>query len=997
MAKKTSEPYLFGTETIIQTVTEGILGLDAQGKHTFVNNNASAILGFSPEELIGTDSHLAWHSKRPDDSPYPAKECPLHIALKEGTPTEGREHFVRKDGTIIPVEYACRPILEDGHPIGAVVSFIDITNRLERERELRILRTALQQSPVTAVITDLGGTIEYVNPQFERSTGYTATEAIGQNPRILKSGELPREKYVELWRTITSGENWRGTFHNKKKNGELYWEEAIISPVTDSDGRITHFLALKQDVTRQRVAEAEKSFQLHFQEVIAEISSRFAQVVPGSCGVAIDDALSRLGQVFGLGRTVLLRFSEDHRYVDCTNEWCAPGVPSIKETFTHYPISDMPWATEMVARGETVHIPDVTALPPSARAEAQQWLDRGVYACLCIPLKSSDGILKGFVGFDAIGQPFSWNNDQIRMLTVVVETIAGALDRTDTTEKLQQSESQLRTILESMTDVVWSLSYPELQPLFLSPSVEQLYGYPLEAFEKDPQLWLQVLHPDDEHTTEEVMEQLHRTGTGERECRIIGPDGNVTWISDRSHLIYNDEGEPFRIDGIATDISERKGNEEKIRYQNAFQEMISDVATRFVGARSTNIDALIREALQRIGDFFVIDRCSVVRISQDLTTATISQEWYRDPQRKITESPVHDFPIEKTRWFKEEIIDRRSPVHIPDTYEIPEKGAVERSLLLSLGIKSALTVPIYTERTVFGFMGIYTIDSYMEWTESQIRGVMVIAQILAHAFASIDAETQLIIMKEESIAAKEAAETANRAKSDFLSSMSHELRTPLNSVLGFTQILQSDPSVTHEHKELIDEIYRAGNHLLELVNEVLDLARIESGRIELNLESLCCREVLQETLSIVQPLAQNYNVTIDPLDIPDCNVFVDRTRLRQVMINLLSNAIKYNHNGGRTWITVTPEETTIAIAVSDTGTGIPADQMSELFTQFSRLGRERGDIDGTGIGLALTKRLVELMDGSIWVQSTLGKGSTFTVEFPSAPNQSGSMRTVQRD
>ncbi|MFW6227843.1 MAG: ATP-binding protein, partial [Alkalispirochaeta sp.] len=737
--------------------------------------------------------------------------------------------------------------------------------------------------------------------------------------------------------------------------------------------------------------------QLRLQGVIAQVSSTLARFGPDSCRSVIDDALARIGEFFSIGRCALLRFSDDYRRVDCTNEWCAPGVSSSKEKYTDYPIGDMPWWSQMIRRGEMVQIPDVDALPPEASREAEDLRSREVKSCLCIPVRTGSGELTGFVGFDATRHPYAWTSDQIQMLTVVVEAIAGALDRAETTQKLRERESQLRRILDSASDVVWSVNYPGMTPIFLSPSIEQLYGYPVSAFENDPTLWKKVVHPDDVHTIADVKEQLERTGTGVRECRIICPDGTVKWISDRSHFVYDETGSPVRIDGIATDISERKRNEEQIRYQNAFQEMTADLATRFVGANSSNIDALLGETLERIGTFFAVDRCSIIRSSSDLTSATISHEWYRDPDLRIADSPVQNYPIERTGWLRQKILTERTAVHIPDTAELPEEANTERRLLDSLGIRSALMVPIYTVRRVFGFLGIYTIDSFMEWTDGQAKGVSVISQILAHAFASIEAEAELIAMKEEADASKDAAESANRAKSDFLSSMSHELRTPLNAVLGYAQFLQSEETLTREQTEMAREIFRAGQHLVELVDEVLDLSRIESGRIDLTMEPVSCEAVLLHAQTLIQPLARSYGVTIEPFNGAPYTVHTDKTRFKQVVINLLSNAIKYNRPDGRVSISVTATAETVSIAVADTGAGIPEDRLDELFTQFNRLGRERGDIDGTGIGLALTHRLLDLMGGTVSVESEVGVGSTFTITLPVARRGHSTSREPAED
>jgi PAS domain S-box-containing protein len=232
--------------------------------------------------------------------------------------------------------------------------------------------------------------------------------------------------------------------------------------------------------------------------------------------------------------------------------------------------------------------------------------------------------------------------------------------------------------------------------------------------------------------------------------------------------------------------------------------------------------------------------------------------------------------------------------------------------------------------------------------------------------------------------AKFVAETANLAKSHFLSSMSHELRTPLSAILGFAQLMESgSPSPTASQKRSIDQILQAGWYLLELINEILDLALIESGRLSLSLEPVLLAEVMLECQDMIEPQAQKrgINVTFPQFEIPYF-IEADRTRVKQVFINLLSNAIKYNKVGGTVvvdYITSTPGR--IRICVKDSGEGLTADKMTQLFQPFNRLGQEASGEEGTGIGLVTTKRLIELMGGVIGAESTVGTGSTFWVEL----------------
>jgi PAS domain S-box-containing protein len=237
--------------------------------------------------------------------------------------------------------------------------------------------------------------------------------------------------------------------------------------------------------------------------------------------------------------------------------------------------------------------------------------------------------------------------------------------------------------------------------------------------------------------------------------------------------------------------------------------------------------------------------------------------------------------------------------------------------------------------------------------------------------------------------ARSAAEKANLAKSAFLSSMSHELRSPLNAILGFAQLINSDsPPPTPSQTASIDQILHAGWYLLELINEILDLAQIESGKLALSLEPTSLAEVMLECQAMIEPQGQKrgLKMTFPQFDLP-CFVRADRTRLKQVLINLLSNAIKYNQPNGTVVVDVdrrcTPEHT--RVSVRDTGAGLPPDMLMQLFEPFNRLGQERNSTEeGTGIGLVMSKRLVELMGGEIGVESTVGLGSVFWFELNSA-------------
>ncbi|MBF0192969.1 MAG: PAS domain S-box protein [Magnetococcales bacterium] len=261
---------------ILNSAGDGIYGIDINGMATFVNPAAANMIGWQQEELIGLDLHSVLHKKHADGSQYLHKDCPIYTSLKDGkTHTIKHEVFWRKDGNSFPVEYISTPIIEQDNIVGAVVIFRDITQRKKIEKRLRELTEAVEQSPASVVITDTDGIIQYVNPQFCNLTGYSSKESIGVSPGILKSGSMSESAYKQLWDTILAGKIWHGEFHNRKKNGDLYWESASISPIRDSENRITNFLAVKEDITERKKIEDELKRSKEIAEKANESKSMF--------------------------------------------------------------------------------------------------------------------------------------------------------------------------------------------------------------------------------------------------------------------------------------------------------------------------------------------------------------------------------------------------------------------------------------------------------------------------------------------------------------------------------------------------------------------------------------------------------------------------------------------------------------------------------------------------------------------------------------------------
>ena len=337
-------------------------------------------------------------------------------------------------------------------------------------------------------------------------------------------------------------------------------------------------------------------------------------------------------------------------------------------------------------------------------------------------------------------------------------------------------------------------------------------------------------------------------------------------------------------------------------------------------------------------------------------------------------------------YTAEEVVNRISPSDIHEPQEVAARA-------LQLSREFATTIAPGFEALAFkasrGIEDVYEL-TYICKDGSRFPATVsitalrddfggIIGYLLIGADISVRKRVELRLQK-----ALAAAETANLAKSDFLSSMSHELRTPLSAILGFAQLMESgSPPPTASQRRSIEQILKGGWYLLDLINEILDLALIESGKLSLSLEPIALAEVMHECQAMIEPQAQKRGISMAfPRFGISYLVKVDRTRMKQILINLLSNAIKYNKVGGKVivdCIASTPGR--VRICVRDTGKGLTADELTQLFQPFNRLGQGGGGEEGTGIGLVVCKRLIELMGGVIGVESTVGKGSVFWIDM----------------
>lgn len=441
------------------------------------------------------------------------------------------------------------------------------------------------------------------------------------------------------------------------------------------------------------------------------------------------------------------------------------------------------------------------------------------------------------------------------------------------------------------------------------------------------------VHPDDVDKLRRIVSRmLKKPGPAEVVYRVRRKKGGYIWTEVRADTVRDPEGWVTHISGVAFDVTKQKQTEQALLISEARH-------ARIIQASNDGIWEWSAEH----GGFHFSNRC-----------------WehlgYNDHDDVVNQG------IDRIQAW-------RKRMH-------PEDGdSFDRALAAHIRGESSFDV----EYRIRGK------DNKWRWIRA--RGQMTFndrGEPLRMSGTNMDI-TQLKLAEERVIKAKESAEKANRAKSEFLSSMSHELRTPLNAILGFTQLIDMDKNLTEEQHKNLTEVRKAGEHLLQLVGDVLDLAKIESGKMTLNTESVSPVIILNEVLALLKGQAEHKGVqlVLRTNSLAEHTVYADRMRLKQVFLNLIGNAIKYNRDHGRVVIScelVDPGY--MRVGVEDTGRGIAQDRQAEVFQPFNRLGAEMGNIEGSGVGLVITKQLVSHMGGRIDFTSEEGNGSHFWVDLP---------------
>lgn len=568
------------------------------------------------------------------------------------------------------------------------------------------------------------------------------------------------------------------------------------------------------------------------------------------------------------------------------------------------------------------------------------------------------------------------SRDEIGTLATTFNTMLDAL--TQTQQELIESEILYRSLINYSPDLI--VVYSQGICRFINPAGAEMLGAK-STNELVGRSILDIIPPPDRESALQRIEQVQVTSepTSLLQQKMQRLDGTSFEAEFRVVPIFY-AGQPA-IQIVMRDITERKQADEKIR------QLLTEVALqrgdleRRVEQRTAELNTLNLRLQDEL-----IERQHLVQSLQEsetrfhlLFSASPDAILLIDPHEPSTSWPIVDCneaACEMNGYSREELIGQSI-----DILNTAPGTTAERAAYLDLIRQQDVLHQEVFHRHKAGHLFPVEISTSVITVDGR--------ELVLGIDRDITARKQV----EEALKrTTELAEEANRAKSEFLSRMSHELRTPMNAILGFAQLLtmsRKEP-LTSVQTERVRQIVKGGQHLLDLINEVLDISRIEAGRLQISPEPVSVRESIQEVLDLTMPLAADRHIQLHTNLETEANPYVmaDRQRLKQILLNLLSNAVKYNYEGGNVMISCEEVSTDHwRILVTDTGPGIAPENIGRLFTPFERLTADMSNVEGTGLGLALAKRLVELMHGEIGVDSTLGRGSTFWVKLPAAESQ----------
>ncbi len=799
----------------------------------------------------------------------------------------------------------------------------DITDRKKAEESRYLLQQAIEALNLGLTISAPDGKITYCNPADAAMHGYTVEELMGQNVRVFSPLGYEFRPDSD---TIRKSQQFRRETINTRKDGGAFPVQLMSTPIYNTDGEFVGTTTTCEDISERKAAEEALAHSQANMQAILNNSLQAFVLLDRHARIRAFNRLADLESlaIFGMPLTEGRPFRKYLR-------------PDDDEIFLHH-----------FARAMTGEV--------SIRERQAITQDRGTlwFELNYVPVYKSSGEVDG-VCFSSLD----------------------ITERKRSELALGRSEAFLDSIIENIPDMIFVKDAQQLCFIRFNKAGEELLGLSrTEMIGKNDHDFFPPDQADFFTTNDRKVLQGGQTAHIAEEPIQTKYHGQ-RFLQTKKIPILDELGQPLYLLGISEDITERKKIAQALEHQTEYLAALHQIALDLLNRRDLN------DVLQTILD----NAATLLQTDYGLFVLPDSNggDWLNINVTTAKSAGVKGGRIRPGEGLSGHAFLTREPILI-DNYQTWE-NAIPR--YAALGIRSVLSLPIMIEQTCKGVLTLWRTLEQPSFQPEQLYEAKNFSQLAALVLdnAQLYERLQKELSEREKRAeelqqARDAAEAANRAKSDFLANMSHELRTPLNGILGYTQILQQDEKLNTRQLDAIRTIQRSGEHLLTLINDILDLSKVEAGKLELSVSMIDLPDMLRDVVEMVQIRATQKGLIFSHRFSPNLpsTVMCDEKRLRQILLNLLGNAVKYTISGSVNFL-VTHQDSKFRFEIADTGPGISAEHLEKIFNPFYQIRDKARIADGTGLGLSIARRLSLMMGGDLVVESTPGIGSVFRFEL----------------